>query len=90
MAWLQPQPTRERPDTFTQTALGNCSRPLHGRGEPYISRQGFLQDLFVERQLRNSLLKPLVLALEFLEPLGLINLQAAVPAPPLNGMDCSP
>jgi hypothetical protein len=38
MAWLQPQSTRERPDTFTQTALGICSSPLHGRGEPYISR----------------------------------------------------
>ena len=37
MAWLQQQPTRERPDTFTQTALGISSRPLHGRGEPYIT-----------------------------------------------------
>ena len=49
VAWLQPQPARERPNTFTQTALGTCLRPLHGRGEPYISADDVLKHLFVER-----------------------------------------
>jgi hypothetical protein len=90
MAWLQQQSTRERPDTFTQTALGNRSRTLHGRGEPYISREGFLQDQLVEREFRDGLPQPLVLPLQLLQPLRLIELQAAVLAPPLNGMDGSP
>src|SRR6185312_13947766 len=55
--------------------------PACGKGSVF-SRQSFLQDLLVERQLRNSYLQPLVLALELLQPLGLINLQAAVLAPP--------
>ncbi len=83
MAWLQQQSTRERPDTFTQTALCNCPRPLHRRREPYISREGFLQDQLVEREVGNGLPQPIILPLKFLEPLRLVELQAAVLAPPL-------
>ena len=36
MAWLQPQSTRERPDTFTQTAFDSSQEPLQRRGGPYI------------------------------------------------------
>jgi len=78
MAWLQPQPTRERPDTFRQTALGNCSRPLHGRGEPYISLDDVLQHLLVERQIRHDPLQAPVLLLELAQPLHLTRHQAGV------------
>ena len=36
MAWLQQQPTRERPDTFRRTAVVVPPRTLHGRGGSYI------------------------------------------------------
>jgi hypothetical protein len=32
MAWLQEQFTRERPDTFTQTAFDSSQEPLQRRG----------------------------------------------------------
>ena len=87
MAWLQQQSIRERPDTFAQTALGNRSRTLHRRGEPYISREGFLQDQLVQRELGDGLLQPLVLAFEILQPFGLVEFQSAVlPAPLVVGL----
>lgn len=63
---------------------------MHGRGEPYISREGFLQDQLVQRELGDGLLQPLVLPLKLLQPLRLVELQAAVFTPPLDGMDGSP
>src|SRR5690606_22843245 len=46
--------------------------------------KSFPQDQFVQRQLRYRLLQPFVLAFEILQPLGLVELQAAVlPAPPV-------
>src|SRR5688572_1133743 len=55
--------------------------PACGEGLVF-SRQSFLQDLLVQRQLRDRLLQTLVLALELFQALGLINLQASVLAPP--------
>jgi len=51
--------------------------PASGKGSEF-SRQRFLQDQLVERELRDRLLEPLVLAFQLLEPLRLIHLQAAV------------
>ena len=90
MAWLQQQSTRERPDTFTQTALDIRSCPLHGRGEPYISLGGLGEDHLIERQVRDGLAQALVLLLELLHPLHLVELQPAELTPPANGMDGSP
>jgi hypothetical protein len=53
-----------------------------GKGSVF-SRQSFHQDLLVQRELGTALLEALVLALELLQPLGLIDLQAAVLTAPL-------
>ena len=56
MAWLQPQPTCKRPDTFTQTVDRQSSRePCNGRGGPYISAESVLKHLFVEAQIGDDL-----------------------------------
>jgi len=83
MAWLQQQPTRERPDTFTQTVVVTCLRTLHGRGGPYISADDVLQHLLVERQVDDDLLQPAVLFLKLTQSLHLRRHQAGVLLPPI-------
>src|SRR4029453_1636867 len=53
-----------------------------GKGSVF-SRQGFLQDEVVQGELGDRLSQALVLAPAFLQPLGLIDLQAPVLSPPL-------
>src|SRR5438876_382807 len=55
--------------------------PASGKGLVF-SLESFLQDQFVDRQLGDSPLQALVLAIEILETLGLVELQTAVLAPP--------
>ena len=57
MAWLQQQLTRERPDTFTQTAPDRNPNPLQRRGGPYIFSQDVLQHRLVQRQIRHHMLQ---------------------------------
>ena len=67
MAWLQQQPTRERPDTFTQLSSSSRPRTLHGRGGPYISAQCVLKHLLVEAQIGHDPPQLVVLVLELQE-----------------------
>jgi hypothetical protein len=53
-----------------------------------VSLRGLPQDRDVQRLIRDPLLQPGVLPLEFLQPAGLVDAQPAVLAPPSNGMDC--
>ena len=50
MAWLQQQSTRERPDTFTQTAFDSSQEPLRRRGGPYIFGRSAQQSRPAERK----------------------------------------
>jgi hypothetical protein len=67
MAWLQPQLTRERPDTFKQTVVVGSSPKLATAGRPYISLDDVLQHLLVERQIRDDPLELAILLLELLK-----------------------
>jgi len=86
--------TVRRPHTHAAPIREDASvrdqRTLASEKGSVFSREGFLQDQLVEREFRDGLPQPLVLPLQLLEPLRLIELQAAVLAPPLNGMDGSP
>jgi hypothetical protein len=63
-------------------ANGRARRtPACGKGLVF-SLKSFLQDQLVERQLGDSPLQAVVLALEIFEALGLVELQAAVLASP--------
>src|SRR3712207_5154556 len=77
MAWLQPQPTRERPDTFRRTVAVGTPRALHGRGGPYTSCQQILQGHVVEHRFGEKLLELRVLVLERLQPPGLRDVEPA-------------
>lgn len=63
MAWLENQPTRERPDTFTQTGMSS-GRTLHRRGETYISLDDVLKHFPVQGQIGNSFLEPVILVFQ--------------------------
>ena len=80
-AWLSNDSTRATlRDIQARTDVLNA-RPLAGKGLVF-SLESFLQDQLVQRQLGYRLLQALVLAFEILETLSLIELQAAVLAPP--------
>ena len=66
-------------DTPTPTAASVLDpRTLAcGKGSVF-SRQRFVEDLFVQGEARYSLLQPIVLALDFLQALRLVELQATV------------
>ena len=90
MAWLQQQLTRERPDTFTQTAPDRNPNPLQRRGGPYIFSQDVLQHRLVQRQIRHHTLQLRVLVLKLLQPPDLAHTHAGIDFLPSNGMDGSP
>ena len=51
MAWLQQQPTRERPDTFRRTAVVSTTKTLARAGQVIHFSQGFLQRCHVKHRL---------------------------------------
>jgi hypothetical protein len=53
----------------------------YGKGLVF-SLQSFLEDQLVQRQLRDRLLQPGILLLKVLEPLGVVELEATLGAPP--------
>jgi|GEM_PF-3108235 len=79
MARLQPQPTRERPDTFMQleSSSARCRVPLHGRGGPYILSQKVFQSGIVERRFCQMPFPLRVLVFQRLQPLGVRYVHAA-------------
>jgi len=78
MAWLQPQSTRERPDTFMQLESSfTMSRTLHGRGGPYILSQKVFQSGIVEHCIGQEPLQLRVLVFQRLQPLGFGYVHAA-------------
>lgn len=78
MAWLQPQPTRERPDTFKQTVLVETSEILARTGQTIHLSQKILQGDIVEHGVGQHPLQLGVLLLKRLQPLGLADVHAAV------------
>ena len=78
--WLSDDSARA---TFRDIGVnGRAQRtPACGKGLVF-SLESFLQDQLVERQLGHGLLQPIVLAFEILQALGLVELQAAILAPP--------
>ncbi len=66
MAWLQQQPTRERPDTFTQLSSSSRPKTCMGGADHTFRRMHVLKHLAVERQIGNDLLQLAVLILKLL------------------------
>jgi hypothetical protein len=66
MAWLQPQLTRERPDTFKQTVVVGSSPKLATAGQTIHSANDVLKHLAIQRQVRHDLLQLRVLVLKLL------------------------
>src|SRR5690606_14235411 len=66
-----------------QTAPRRRTSPRHGRRSDgdgrgsIVSRGSLFQDQLLEREVRHSLAQPVILFLEFFQPLHLIALQAA-------------
>ena len=62
-----------RPHLSRGRPLGVCGRGLE------LSLDDLLKDLFIQHEIRDGFPEPSVLLLHVLKPLGLINLEAAMP-----------
>lgn len=77
MAWPQPRPTRERPDTFRRTALVITITTLAQSGQVIRFCKQILRAGVVEHGTGQQALELGVLVLKALQPLGLGDLHAA-------------
>ena len=74
--------TRHARRSVTPNRSRRARRPAGGGPGSEVSPVQLLQHVDVERGVGHELLQPLVLLAEFLQPLGVVGLHAAVPVPP--------